>query len=304
MDAAPPPLSHGAPRTRRDLAKLAIGALGVVYGDIGTSPLYAIKECFAKHNDALGRPLDRLARSDGNVLGILSLVFWSLVLVIVVKYLTFIMRADNEGEGGILALLALVAKRKDGKPRGFFLIAARPLRRGAPLRRRDHHAGHLGPVGDRGPRSPSDGRPRTGRRIDAPREPRRAAHGPHPRGALRRAEAWDGARRLDLRAGDVRVVLLHRGDRHRRGRRAPEGAARHPADARSAVPAPPRDARVPRARLGRPLHHGRRGALRRHGPLRTEAHPCRLVRARASRRSCSTTSGKARCCSRRAARSR
>jgi KUP system potassium uptake protein len=123
MDAASPPHSHGAPRTRADLAKLAVAALGVVYGDIGTSPLYAIKECFAQHNDALGRPLDRLARSDGNVLGILSLVFWSLVLVIVVKYLTFIMRADNEGEGGILALLALVSKRKDGKPRGFFLIA-------------------------------------------------------------------------------------------------------------------------------------------------------------------------------------
>jgi len=123
MDAATAPLSHGAPRTRADLAKLAVAALGVVYGDIGTSPLYAIKECFAQHNDALGRPLDRLARSDANVLGILSLVFWSLVLVIVVKYLTFIMRADNEGEGGILALLALVAKRKDGKPRGFFLIA-------------------------------------------------------------------------------------------------------------------------------------------------------------------------------------
>jgi KUP system potassium uptake protein len=123
MDAAPSPHSHGAPRTRADLAKLAVAALGVVYGDIGTSPLYAIKECFAQHNDAVGRPLARLARSDGNVLGILSLVFWSLILVIVIKYLTFIMRADNEGEGGILALLALVSKRKDGKPRGFFLIA-------------------------------------------------------------------------------------------------------------------------------------------------------------------------------------
>ena len=123
MTAATPSHSHGAPRTRADLAKLAIAALGVVYGDIGTSPLYAIKECFTQHNDALGRPLEPLARSDANVLGILSLVFWSLVLVIVVKYLTFIMRADNEGEGGILALLALVARRKDGKPRGFPLIA-------------------------------------------------------------------------------------------------------------------------------------------------------------------------------------
>ena len=121
MTAAPH--SQREPRTRSDLAKLALGALGVVYGDIGTSPLYAIKECFAKHNDALGRPLDAVTRTEANVLGILSLVFWSLVMVVVVKYLTFIMRADNEGEGGILALLALVAKRKDGTPRAFGLIA-------------------------------------------------------------------------------------------------------------------------------------------------------------------------------------
>src|SRR5690349_21697140 len=123
MDAAAPPHSHGAPRTRGDLAKIAIAALGVVYGDIGTSPLYSIKECFAQHNDALGRPLAALERTDLNVLGILSLVFWSLILVVVVKYITFIMRADNQGEGGILALLALVMRRKDGKPRGFTLVA-------------------------------------------------------------------------------------------------------------------------------------------------------------------------------------
>ena len=117
------PQSHHGPRTRVDRAKLALAALGVVYGDIGTSPLYAIKECFAKHNDALGHPIDQLSPTSGNVLGILSLVFWSLVLVVAVKYLTFIMRADNGGEGGILALLALVAKRKDGRPRGFTLVA-------------------------------------------------------------------------------------------------------------------------------------------------------------------------------------
>lgn len=82
------------------LAALSIGALGIVYGDIGTSPLYAIKECF---NPAMG-----IAPTLANVYGILSLVFWSLVLVVSVKYLIFILRADNEGEGGIMALLALV----------------------------------------------------------------------------------------------------------------------------------------------------------------------------------------------------
>jgi len=83
-----------------DLLKLSLGAVGVVYGDIGTSPLYAIKECFsAPHGVAVNA---------ANVLGILSLVFWSLVLVIVVKYTSFIMRADNHGEGGTMALLALI----------------------------------------------------------------------------------------------------------------------------------------------------------------------------------------------------
>src|SRR3989454_12331040 len=82
------------------IAALALGALGVVYGDIGTSPLYAIKECFAPHHGLTPTP--------ANVLGILSLVLWSLLLVIVLKYLTFIMQADNRGEGGILALMALL----------------------------------------------------------------------------------------------------------------------------------------------------------------------------------------------------
>ena len=79
---------------------LALGALGIVYGDIGTSPLYAIKECF--HGE------HAVVATEANILGVLSLVFWSLTIVVTVKYLTFIMRADNHGEGGIFALLALV----------------------------------------------------------------------------------------------------------------------------------------------------------------------------------------------------
>jgi len=94
------PVRHEVPAEGSRLAVLALGALGVVYGDIGTSPLYAIKESFG---GGYG-----LAPTTANVLGVLSLVCWSLLLVIVVKYLTFIMRADNRGEGGILALLALL----------------------------------------------------------------------------------------------------------------------------------------------------------------------------------------------------
>ncbi len=94
-------------RSPREIAALSLGALGVVYGDIGTSPLYAIQECVAGPH--------AVAVTHANVLGVLSLVLWSLLLVVALKYLVFILRADNEGEGGILALFALVASRqKDG----------------------------------------------------------------------------------------------------------------------------------------------------------------------------------------------
>src|SRR6202165_1312950 len=84
----------------RALLALAVVALGVVYGDIGTSPLYALKECFSGRHSIPPTP--------ENVLGVLSLVFWSLNFVVSFKYITFVLRADNRGEGGILALLALV----------------------------------------------------------------------------------------------------------------------------------------------------------------------------------------------------
>ncbi|HTL37156.1 MAG TPA: KUP/HAK/KT family potassium transporter [Kofleriaceae bacterium] len=86
---------------------LALGALGVVYGDIGTSPLYAMNECLLQKNKHAVQ-LD--ANWLPNVLGVVSLFFWALVLVVVVKYLVFVLRADNKGEGGILALAALVKK--------------------------------------------------------------------------------------------------------------------------------------------------------------------------------------------------
>lgn len=97
-------------RSPKDLARLGLGAVGVVYGDIGTSPLYAIKECFALPHG--------VAISLDNVLGILSLVFWALTLIVVVKYIGFVMRADNHGDGGILALLALVTEQSSHPKRG------------------------------------------------------------------------------------------------------------------------------------------------------------------------------------------
>ena len=90
--------SIAAPRGKY-LALLSLTALGIVYGDIGTSPLYAVRESF--------KPDHGIAPTPANILGVLSLIFWSLILVISVKYLGFILRADNRGEGGILALAAL-----------------------------------------------------------------------------------------------------------------------------------------------------------------------------------------------------
>lgn len=89
---------HGEPTS-----KLALGALGVVFGDIGTSPLYALKESFVGHHP--------LTVDQAHVFGVLSLIFWTMMLIVTVKYVLIILRADNHGEGGSLALLALVADK-------------------------------------------------------------------------------------------------------------------------------------------------------------------------------------------------
>ncbi|HEY2090525.1 MAG TPA: potassium transporter Kup [Thermoanaerobaculia bacterium] len=105
----------GERKPARYLLVLSLGALGVVYGDIGTSPLYALRECFHQHHGMPPTP--------DNVIGILSLIFWSLTIVISFKYLVFVMRADNRGEGGILALMSLVRARGDSssQTRGFLV---------------------------------------------------------------------------------------------------------------------------------------------------------------------------------------
>lgn len=97
---------------RASLAALSLGALGVVFGDIGTSPLYTLKECLLAFDS-------QTAQAEG-LFGILSLMFWALILVVTVKYVWFIMRADNRGEGGIFALFALVPERfrKSASPSG------------------------------------------------------------------------------------------------------------------------------------------------------------------------------------------
>ncbi|TNE42166.1 MAG: potassium transporter Kup [Sphingomonadales bacterium] len=98
------PHGHGA---QGSMAKMAMGAIGIVFGDIGTSPLYAFRETFAGHH--------KLALDHDHILGVISLMFWSMMLVVTLKYVSVIMRADNKGEGGSLALLALINSQSGTK---------------------------------------------------------------------------------------------------------------------------------------------------------------------------------------------
>ena len=89
------------------MAGLTLGALGVVYGDIGTSPLYALKEVF--HGG-------HVATTPENILGVLSLLFWTMTVIVSIKYVMLILRADNNGEGGLIAMLALATNAVNDKP--------------------------------------------------------------------------------------------------------------------------------------------------------------------------------------------
>lgn len=102
--------------TGKRLAVLTLAALGVVYGDIGTSPLYALRECF--------KPGHALTPEPDNVYGVASLIFWALMLVVTVKYVTFVMRADNRGEGGVLAMLSLIVGKRTERRRSRAVLVA------------------------------------------------------------------------------------------------------------------------------------------------------------------------------------
>jgi len=112
-------ISHGGSRARRrQLGILPLTALGVVYGDIGTSPLYAFRACFS--------PEMGLPRETAAVYGVLSLIVWSLILIVTVKYILVIMRLDNRGEGGILALLALILQKRRSRSWWGWVSLAQP----------------------------------------------------------------------------------------------------------------------------------------------------------------------------------
>ncbi len=121
MPVLPPQRVHAEERpTGKRLAVLSLTALGIVYGDIGTSPLYAFKEGFVGHHP--------FAASQQNVYGLLSLITWALILVVSVKYLTLILKADNEGEGGMMSMLALILqqerRKEDRQKRALLVLVA------------------------------------------------------------------------------------------------------------------------------------------------------------------------------------
>ena len=110
-DSRDPPAGH---QVHGSLVALTLGAIGIVFGDIGTSPLYAFRETFAGHHRL---PVDQL-----HVFGVLSLIFWSMMIVVTFKYVMILMRADNKGEGGSLALLALISRKTEGASWGRTIV--------------------------------------------------------------------------------------------------------------------------------------------------------------------------------------
>src|SRR5690606_28586228 len=105
--------THGEDRKSAKL-KLAVGAIGIVFGDIGTSPLYAFRETFVGAH--------KLTLDDAHVFGVVSLIFWSMTLVVSIQYVTLLMRADNKGEGGSLALVALLSRQVGRSQYGWLMV--------------------------------------------------------------------------------------------------------------------------------------------------------------------------------------
>ncbi|MDU0365431.1 KUP/HAK/KT family potassium transporter, partial [Rhizobium sp. 25PS6] len=111
LRSADPELEH---QTRQGLPSLVLAALGVVYGDIGTSPLYAFREALHATGES--------GATHANVLGILSLIVWALTIVVTLKYVTFVLKADNRGEGGTLSLMTLAREGLSGRPKWVLVL--------------------------------------------------------------------------------------------------------------------------------------------------------------------------------------
>ena len=246
---------------RGALPAMIVGSIGVVYGDIGTSPLYALRELLSHAAKA-----DIL--TEEAVIGAISLLLYALIFTVTAKYVVFLMRADNRGEGGILSLMALAQSalgRRVGR-RANHGVSARRRRRRVVLGRRHHHARDFGAFGGRGPRS----RHQQAHRIchsDHDRDPGHAVLG---------AEPGHGAGRVLFRPDHDRVFPDDRRARRDAHSRSAASAARFRPARGPAVSGQSRLDRLRRARLGVSGRHRRRGALRRHGAFRAFPDPGRL----------------------------
>ena len=234
------------------MAKLALGALGIVYGDIGTSPLYAYREAFEGHD---------LEVNPTGVIGASSLVIWALIIVISVKYLALVMRADNKGEGGILALTALLGRSVPSK--AFMFLTTLGIFGTALL----YGDGMITPAisvlsaveGLEGGRtgSASLGHPAS-RSPSSPYCSWFSGVGPAASARCSARSWWCGSSTLA-------VLGLRQVVQEPQVLRGLEPALRH-----RLLPGVHLQ-RLPGARIDLPGGHRRRGAVRRHGPLRTQA---------------------------------
>ena len=237
---------------------LTLGSIGVVFGDIGTSPLYAFREAVD------GARPGRSRSSRAIVLGVLSLILWALFIVVTAKYVLLLLRADNNGEGGTLSLMAL-GQRALG-PAKLAVAGARRGRRLDVHRRFHDHAGDFGAVGGRRPQA----------RHAGARTLCGAADGLHPGRAVLGAEQRHGARGVGFRAGDGGLVRGAGGAGPRSHQRRSVGAGGDQSLLRHPVPADARHDRPGDAGRGVPGGDRRRGALCRSRPFRTQADPGRL----------------------------
>ena len=256
---------HGDAHSTAGFRALLLGSIGVVYGDIGTSPLYALREAVV----AAGGPAATSA-DPGVVLGILSMILWALIVVVTLKYVLILLRADNNGEGGTLALMAL-AQRAVGNRTGAIVLLG--IISGALFYGDAVITPALSVL------SAIEGIKLVTATFDPYVVPLTIGHSG---GVVCGSVARHRARRGLLRTRDVHLVRRHRD----RGRAACPAASPGPAGAQSAarrfVHDPSRHDRIYHARRGVSRRHRRRGALCRSRPFRQEADPDRLARHRAA----------------------
>ena len=242
-------------------AALILGSIGVVYGDIGTSPLYALRE-------SLAHSVKADAMTEEAVIGVISLLIFALLFTVTLKYVLFLMRADNRGEGGTLSLMALAESCVGGRSLTIFLLGVA----GAALFSGDAIITPAISV-----MSAIEGLSLVTDRLERIRDPDHACDPDHsvlgPKRGTARVAALFGPIMVVFFVVIAALGAMHIGD-------APQVLWRLRSALRSRLPARTWLARLRRARLGLSRRHGRRGALCRHGPFRTVPDPGGLARLR------------------------